>query len=189
MTYCLSENKLLRAIKGQGYKNIGDFTRAYGINRTTLAHYFEGRGPLMAPFEKICTALNFAPTELLEIQLPEAIAGVDEIHPLVTTLAEANPLVAIALFGSRASGKNQKHSDWDLGVTAGKVLLTAEVFLKIKALADDLSEDLGHGVDVVNFDAAPNWFFLEMKKPPLYLAGNQQAWTYFEGILHGLSKA
>lgn len=188
--YGLSEEGFQRALGRLGYANVTQFAKQHGINRATLNNYLHGRGPFPDSFYAIADALQVDPLQLLApISSESNIPKLAEIAPIIKACSEVSPLVALGLLGSRATGAAQQYSDWDLGVTGGIQQLSTKEFLHIKQIVIDLSEDLPRVVDVINLDAAPEWFLKGIHYTPNFLAGNESSWAYFMGVLHGVQKA
>lgn len=188
--YGLSEPQFQRALSRLGYTNAAQFARAHRINRATLNNYLQGRGPLPESFYAIADALQVDPMQLLT---PTASVGdipkLEEIAHILAAIRAVSKHMAVGLLGSRARGTAKTYSDWDLGITCGMHPMPDEVFLRTRGMVDDLREDLPRGVDVVNLDAAPEWFLKGIQYTPKFLAGNESSWAYAMGVLHGIHTA
>lgn len=188
--YGLSGDAFQRALGKLGYANSAQFARAHKINRATLNNYLQGRGPLPESFYAIADALQMDPLQLLTPTSSESdIPKLEEIAPIIKACSEVSPRIAVGLLGSRAKNIAKEYSDWDLGVTAGMCQLSTGEFLRLKQIVDDMSEDLPRAVDVLNLDAAPEWFLKGVSYMPKFLSGNESSWNYFMGVLHGVQKA
>ena len=188
--YGLSESRFRRVLHNSGYANAAQFARAHRINRATLNNHLQGRGPFPESFYAIADALQIDPLQLLA---PTAAAGdipkLEEIAPILSAVSTGFQQIAVGLLGSRARGTAKTYSDWDLGVTGGMQPLSIEDFFRLKQIVEDLADDLPRAVDVMNLDAAPEWFLRGMHYSPKFLAGNESSWSYFMGGLHGVHKA
>ncbi len=188
--YKLDDRQFNAQIRRLGFKTISQFARHYGINRATLNNYLRGRGPLPESFYVIAAALKTDPVQLLvPVISKDAVPGLAEITPIVTACTKISPDIAVGLLGSRATGGAKTYSDWDLGITSGVCPLSSREFLRIKRLVEDLREDLPRDVDVMNLDAAPEWFLKGIADPLRFLMGNEPSWAYFMGGLHRVQKA
>lgn len=188
--YKLDERQLSTRLRKLGFPALSQFAKQHGINRATLNNYLNGRGPFPESFYAIADALNVDPLQLLSpITSKNDIPKLEEISPIVLACSKVSPQVAVILLGSRAAGKAQQYSDWDLGITGGTQPLTTKEFLRIRQIADDLKEDLPRDVDIINLDDAPEWFLKGIRYSPRFLAGNESSWAYFMGVLHGIQKA
>lgn len=186
--YKLNERQLTTQLRKLGFPTISQFARHHDINRATLNNYLNGRGPFPEAFYLIADALKMDPLQLLIPISKNGIPKLEEVVPIITACSKILPNIAIGLLGSRATGHAQKYSDWDFGVTGGGQPIATKEFLRIKQVVDDLAEDLPRDVDVMNLDAAPEWFLRGIHYVPRFLAGNESSWTYFMGVLHGVQK-
>ncbi len=188
--YGLGEQQFQRALSRAGYASTAQFAREHRINRATLNNYLQGRGPLPEAFYAIADALHADPLQLL---IPTTSVGdipkLEEIAPIITAVSAASSQIAVGLLGSRAHGAAKTYSDWDLGVTSGLHPLSDKDFFRLKQMVNDLADDLPRGVDLMNLDAAPDWFLKGIQYTPKLLAGNELSWSYFMGVLHGVHKA
>lgn len=109
-----------------------------------------------------------------------------EVMPLVKSLKKNLLAGAVVLLGSRAKRRRPAtYADWDLGITGGKRAINSRTYLKLKALVDDLAENLPRQVDLVNLDAAPKWFFDGMDYEPIFLGGQKRIWNLKYKEIHG----
>lgn len=188
--YKLDDRQLTAQLRKLGFSTISQFAKEYAINRATLNNYLNGRGPFPEAFYAIADALKTDPLQLLTpIPSEGGIPKLEEIAAIVTACGKVSPNIAVVLLGSRAAGNAKQYSDWDLGVTGGAQQLTTKEFLGIKQIVDDLREDLPRDVDVMNLDAAPQWFLKGIDYTPRFLSGSESSWAYFMGVLHGIQKA
>lgn len=187
--YHIDPAKLREAVAQKGYAHVTEFAKLHGFNRATINNYLKGQGgPFSEAYYIICDALQIDPLSILSPLPAKPIVGVDEIMPMVKKLCSFDKDIAIGLLGSRAKGKNRKYSDWDICVTRGPNLLAGEEFLRLKRSVDDEVDRLPREVDIVNLDAAPEWFLTGIDYEPVFLAGNSNTWSYFMGVLYGTKK-
>lgn len=187
--YALDGEKLLKAAKRQGFQTLSHFATKHGLNRATLNNYIQGRGPLPDPLYTVAESLDVDPLTLLRpVPLQKSLPYVEEIVPVIHALTHDHQTLAIGVLGSRARGEAAQYADWDLGVTGGINGVTSSLSLRLKGKLDTLIEDLPRMVDFINLDEAPVWFLANIDYTPIFLAGNQQSWAYWMGVLHGIRK-
>lgn len=173
----------------KGYAHVTEFARMHGFNRATINNYLKGQGgPFSDSYYNICDALQVDPLSILALLPAKQPADTDEIMPIVKKLCSFDKDVAVGLLGSRAKGTGRKYSDWDLCIAKGPNILSGEEFLRLKRSVDNEVDGLPREVDIVNLDAAPEWFLTGLDYDPVFLAGNSNAWSYFMGVLHGTRK-
>jgi predicted nucleotidyltransferase len=190
MNYILDRRAASGRMKALGYRNAADFSARTGIHRNTVLGYFRGKSVFAAAFMKLARALGRDPLDLI-IPAPAAPASspdVDEIRPIVAALLRRAPGVAVVLLGSRARGRPNTYSDWDIGVLRPSAPLSGDEFLALRRAAADLAEDLVRAVDLVNLDAAPAWFWEGVDYEPVFLDGDREAYAFLKGLLHGIKK-
>ncbi len=174
--FIVDTERFHRALKEKGYRSVKELAENLGVHRNTIHHYLSGRAVLPAAFERIITALGVTPAEIL-VAKPEAKPL---LHPGIATLIDQLhlefPNVTFVLFGSRATGRAKKYSDWDLGVFSSDGIDHA-LYRKIARRKDDLAEDLPYFVDVVNLSCADASFLREASRGWTYLTGLQQDWA------------
>jgi len=187
--YHVDSAKLKEVVTRRGYEHVTEFAKAHGFNRATINNYLKGEGgPFSETYYIICDSLQIDPLSILSPFKPDKTAGADEIMPIVKNLYSFDRNIAVGLLGSRAKGTGRKYSDWDLCITRGPNLLAGEEFLKLKRSVDDEVDKLPREVDIVNLDAAPDWFLMGIDYEPVFLGGNSNAWSYFMGVLYGAKK-
>ncbi len=185
----LSKAHLERVLQERGYSSLAAFCEQTKINRATIYHYMQGRGPLADAYYSLCDQLQVDPLSLLEEEKVSSDVDVSEIRAIVEALCKRDCELAVGLFGSRAKGTARRFSDWDLGITRGVGGLGTREYFVLKQRVDDLSDNLARKVDVINLDAAPLWFLSGINYQPIFLLGNRNAWSYFMGVLDGIQKA
>jgi len=190
MKYVIDRPAVTARIKALGFASASRFASRIGIHRNTILGYFRGKSVFTAAFLKMARALERDPLELI---LPAGDASkpalhLDDIRPVIAALIRRSPGIAVVLLGSRAKGRAKAFSDWDLGVTRPPSPIGAEEFLSLRRLAGDLAENLVRHVDVINLDAAPDWFWEGLDYDPLFLDGDREGYSFLKGMLHGIKK-
>ena len=188
----LDRGKFIRAMTAKGYGSVREFIEAAGIHRNSIAQYLsQEKGVFADLFERICFQLGVAdPLTLLtsEVERSGVLSEV-RLRSVLEPVAANSPSIAFVLIGSRATGRAQENSDWDIGITAGPQHLSTEAYLKVKSEIADLTDDFAQSCDVVNLDAAPIWFLKEMNYVPAFLVGNRGSYIYLQGMIDGFRKA
>ena len=116
----------------------------------------------------------------------EPIETIRQLTWVLEPLVNQFPDVCFILIGSRARGNEKKYSDFDIGVTGGTDSVSFKKHLRLQSQLDDLVEDSPYMFDLINLDAAPSWFFLDMDYDPSYIVGSRQRWKFFQGKLNGI---
>ena len=186
----IDQRKLQQLVLARGYPNLALFVNAVGIHRNSLAEYFGGRGVFTAVVTKLAEALDCSPLDFVQRRVPRVrIDKVSEaLQAVLESAAARDSNLCFLLIGSRAKGTARELSDWDVGVTAGPRSLGTEEYLALKAHIQEAVDNLPVGVDIVNLDAAPEWFFRSMDYEPRYLAGSEGSYLYILGKVHGVRK-
>ena len=160
------------------------------IHRNTIYPILRGeRSPFTDSFLSLCQALGAEPTELLNTS--ETTYEQTLISSLRNTYAafrEAHPTLAFFLFGSRASGSAKKFSDFDVGVTGGKNVLSANGFLTLQEFLLQELEDFPCKVDILHFDSAPSVFLKGFYGNIIHLVGDSESTAYIEGKINGIKE-
>lgn len=188
----LDRAKFMRALRAKGYPSVRAFVEQGGIHRNSIAQYLNHeKGVFTDLYERVCTQLEVTdPLSLLSAELERSgVLSEAKLKAALMPIAASNPALAFMLIGSRAAGRAQEHSDWDIGLTAGPQRLSAETYLKVKSDIADLTDDFAQSCDVVNLDAAPTWFFEEMDYEPVFLTGSRESYVYLRGLIDGFRKA
>ncbi|MFH1654122.1 MAG: nucleotidyltransferase domain-containing protein [Pseudomonadota bacterium] len=174
-----------------GYESLLDFSRKSSIHRSTIQQYLDGKDVYASAFNNICSALNADPVELM-MPISEttiSIPQIDEVLHIIAKLAKADKKLAVILIGSRAKGKAKSFADWDLAITCGENPLAGKEYLKLRGIVEEMAEDLPRGIDLINMDNAPEWFFKEMDYTPLFLDGSRESFTFIMGVLNGIKRS
>lgn len=187
--YHIDPAKLRQVVAQRGYTHVTEFAKLHGFNRATINNYLKGHGgPFSETYYVICNALQIDPLSILSLLPAKPVVDVDEVMPVIKKLCSFDQNIAVGLLGSRAKGIGRKYSDWDLCITSGPAVLAGEEFLKLKRSVDGEVDKLPREVDIINLDAAPEWFLTALDYKPVFLAGNLNAWSYFMGVLYGTKK-
>ena len=189
--YYLDINLLHKELALHGIRSVGSLLRQAGLHRNTLQKYVNHEREIIAtPISKIAAALGIDPLRIVQVVDEDASHKrfEKELVRILTPLTTKSPEICFFLLGSRANGAPKKHSDWDIGLTGGRDQISTEDYLALKSQIEDQSEDFPFRVDVINLDAAPDWFLKELDYSPLYLAGNRESFGYILGILDGIRK-
>jgi predicted nucleotidyltransferase len=190
MKYVLDRLAVTERMKALGFANASRFAHQIGVHRNTILGYFRGKPVFSSAFLKIARALGRDPLELIDPadDAPSFAEHLDEIRPIIAALIRQSPGIAVVLLGSRAKGRAKTFSDWDLGVTRPASPIGGGEFLSLRRVAADLAEDLVRNVDVINLDAAPDWFWEGLDYEPVFLDGDREGYSFLKGMLHGIKK-
>jgi predicted nucleotidyltransferase len=180
-----------QALQNSGFKSLTELALIAGVHRNTLYPLVRGEvSPFTDSYLAICTALKISPVSLLDMDAEEEISEIYKaLGQIVYERLHERARYAFFLFGSRATGKARKFSDYDIGVTGGEKQLTWQEFLDIKERLAILCDDLPVKVSLLNFDSAPNSFLDDFESTLKFLIGDQGAFLYFRGFLDGRKKA
>lgn len=184
--YVLNRKKFDKILEEMGYKSYLDFCEKTDIHRNTLNYYLSGRDIFSKKFYEIAEILKVDPIDLIVSPKPD-IENIDELGTILKELTTISGL-AVLLLGSRAKGVNKGYSDWDLGITRGGKCITGREFLRARGRVSDLADNLPRKVDLINLDAAPEWFLLSIDYEIVFLAGSFESFQYFKGVLHGIKQ-
>lgn len=189
--YQIDQRKLTRLALARGYPNLTAFAKKVGIHRNSLGEYLGGKGVFTSVVTKLaegldCSPLDFVQRRVLQVNIDQASKV---LQGALERVVREDEDLCFLLIGSRARGTARELSDWDVGVTAGPRGLTAEAYLRLKGQIEDQVDNLPVGVDVVNLDAAPEWFLAGIDYQPRLLAGNEGSYLYLIGKIHGVRKA
>lgn len=170
----LNTGKIEQSIKKQGYGSLGDFAKAIGIHRNTLHYYLTEKPLIPDKLELILKTLNLPLNDVVLRKKDEDPAA--KIAPLIDQMSAVFPGYTWALFGSRASGKNKKYSDWDMGVFFKDLIPVAD-FRKMLLMKDDLQEDFAYFVDLTDLSRAESWFLKSIADQLCFLTGSREGWS------------
>ena len=184
--YVLNREKFDELLEKAGYKNYIDFCKRTGLHRNTLNYYLSERDVFSKKFYEMSAALGVDPL-LLITSSKSYTENIEEIKSVLEALTTM-PKLAVVLLGSRAKGSYKKYSDWDLGVTRGSLPVTGREFLRMRGRVSDLADNLPRKVDLVNLDAAPEWFLLSIDYELIFLVGSFESYQYLKGVLHGIKQ-
>ena len=177
-------------LKMLGFSSVLELSQKSGIHRNTINQYLNGRGVFKGSFERLSSFLNIDPYELI-IPVSKDLIAIEnskEILSIIGLLLKNTPDSAIVLLGSRANNRAKSGSDWDIGITCQSSPITGMQYLKLKNLVDDATQDLIHGVDLINLDEAPVWFLKEINYDPIMLGGDNDSYIHLKGVIDGIKK-
>lgn len=186
VSYYLNVSKFKRLVELRGFRSLNDFAEKTGIHRNTLRGYLARETSVFTSiFDRICDTL-----EIDQLDLITSLVGSEtsRVRALLLSVGNLYAETAFLLIGSRAKGKETLYSDWDIGVTNGPVKLSTRDYLAMKAFIADAAEDFPAKIDVVNLDAAPEWFLKGIDYEPVFLCGNERAYYYCRGLIDGFKK-
>lgn len=192
MDYVIDRDRFVHLLEKAGYSSLSSFCQAAGVHRNTLAAYLDGEKGVFSDFvDRLAGFLNVSQLTIIRPKdYPSELS--DEYKHIVNILTdfyEGDKDLAFCLIGSRAKGRAQQYSDWDIGVTSGVVPLDSLLYLKLKDRLDDAVDDFARSVDFVNLDCAPLWFLSGLNYSPKFICGNPSSFAFFEGTLNGIQKA
>jgi len=190
MSYRMDKEVFYSKLQAAGFRSLLEFARRTGIHRNTLSEYLAGREVFQNAFARIAAELGCDPLDVAcrVMDAEVAIKDLAEIKSIIDHLVAADPKIAVVLLGSRAKGKSRKFSDWDLGITRIPDLIDGDLYLKLRGEIEYLADDLQRGVDLINIDAAPLWFFEGIDYDPIFLDGNREGFAHLMGVIHGIRK-
>jgi predicted nucleotidyltransferase len=166
-------------MKAKGYRSIGALAKQLGMHRNTVHHYLSGNGVFPENLEKMLSALDLKPWDVLVEKREEPTLLLEPIAPLIDQLHREFPDVTFVLFGSRTRGRAHKYSDWDIGVFSEKGM-SHEEYRRIALRADELAEDLPFMVEVVNLNRADSAFLRDASRGWKFLVGTMGDWIALE---------
>lgn len=173
--YIIDIPKFYNALKKKGYRSVRELAATVGVHRNTIQHYLSGNPVFPVSLEKVFSALNIEPGGILSKKGEPVSALLQQIEPIIAALQLHFPGVTFVLFGSRASMRAHKYSDWDIGVYS-KDDIPHTLYRKIVRLCDDLVEGLPFMVDVINLNRADVAFLRDASKHWIFLGGCLKDW-------------
>lgn len=67
-------------------------------------------------------------------------------------------------------------------------MLSGRDFLKLRGRVQELAENLPRKVELINLDAAPDWFLDSINYSPIFLGGNHDIYSYMRGVIDGVRR-
>lgn len=192
MKYILDEKAFRTRLTEFGYKNFSEFALKNNMHRNTLIKLIKGKDVFCNAFAKLTAVLKVDPLSLLtHSPAPDQdVSHMEEIEEFLSRLHARDKDLSIFLLGSRARGRAQEYSDWDIGVFRYPKSITGIEYLRLKREIEDQTQDLLRSVDLVNLNQAPGWFLENtMNDGFVFLKGNVATYHYFMGVLDGIRKA
>ena len=183
--------KVRESMKARNIPSWSALADQAGIHRNSLLPYLQGEKSAYATtFLRLCESLELSPEELISPSDPRDEHGVfNLVRDLWGSFRAQEPETAFFLFGSRACGKSQAFSDYDIGVTAGSKGLVSDVFLEMKEYLSQTVDDLPIKVDLVNFDIAPIWFLSKFNGDICFICGSTKSFDLLQGRIYGIQEA
>lgn len=181
LRYKLDASKLKTAISENGWKSLSSFAQEQSINRATLNHYLNGRGPFSEPFYDLCDKLKVDPIDMLCPVLSEIdIPGLEVLAPLVKDLVQNYPRLCIVFLNH-----SNEESAWVVGVSQSNEALSTFDFLGVQDLVNGSLKNSETKVEVLNLDLAKPEFFHALQGDPVFIGGNLSRWEYLRGVIDG----
>jgi len=181
MRYVLDIDQITSLSSKAGIRSLAELCKKAKINKNSITPYIKGeRSPFTQVVLDIAEALNTPALSLISTGEDKVIK---EIKTRLAPLLEDS--MGIFLFGSRARKSNKKFSDIDIGVTGGVNKIDFQNFVSFKSKVDDAFDDYHLSVNLINLDMAPLDFSLNIKEDLVYISGNNNSASYFQGYLSG----
>ena len=190
--YFFDKDFLRSRIAELGFRSIDDFARASGLHRNTLSAYLNGEKSILSDAaSRISQALGIdAFTHSISRDMFSCVESMDrEIEKVCEAVCREDKLLVCVLFGSRASGRQHRYSDYDIGLSHGSAGLCTEDYLSLRIRLEDACDNFPAGVDFVNLDTAELWFLQEIDCIPKFISGNHESYIYLKGKLDGIRRA
>lgn len=178
-------------LKEKEINSISNLALISGLHRNTLYPLIRGEvSPFTETYLTLCKVLQVSPLFLIKNEEGSELEVIKEsIRLIINEEKQERSHYAFFLYGSRASNKARKFSDYDIGVTGGEVMIPWRDFLSMKESLEILCEDLSVKVSILNFDEAPESFLDDFDSPLKFIYGSTQSFLFFKGVLHGRKKA
>jgi len=175
IVHIIDKQALRLAARQKGFSSFLELSQFLGIHRNTLQHYLNGRPVFPKSLEQIFEALQVDPSKILVKQGKFSGSEIDKLAPMIDEVHAKNPDFTFVLFGSRASQKNHKYSDWDIGVFREPPIAHDE-FRKFLVSTRDLSDELPYQIDWVNMSRADQDFLKNASRSWQFLTGKRMDW-------------
>ncbi len=173
--HIIDTDRLYKALKERGFRSVKELAKSIGVHRNTIHHYLSGHGVFPANFEKILSTLSVTPQDILIKKEKKRSQIPDDIASLVDQMHIEFPQITFVLFGSRARGRADKYSDWDIGVFS-RHDLEHSLYRSMVRRKDELANDLPFFVELINLNRADSSFLMEASRGWLFLTGFRQDW-------------
>lgn len=186
----LDRTKLTEILKQKQISSVSNLALISGLHRNTLYPLIRGEvSPFTETFLSLCKVLQVPPVSLIKNEEGDAFSFIDQsINSILNEKRNERAHYAFFLYGSRASDKARKFSDYDIGVTGGEATVPWRDFLLMKESLEQMCDDLSVKVSLLNFDEAPPAFLDDFDSPLKFIAGDFHSFSFFKGILHGRKK-
>ena len=171
--------RLRRKMREKGFRSLTHLAKDLGIHRNSLHYFLSGRPVLPESVAKVLRRLDLAPADLIVSGGRDSFLVPEDVASVVDQLHLEFPEITFLLFGSRAEGRAQKYSDWDIGAYSRQGL-PLNRFLRLVRRAEDLSESLAYFIQIVNLNRADAEFLQRVSRRWIFLTGRQGDWIQLQ---------
>lgn len=178
--FVLERSTVLAAMRRRGFRTVSALADHLGVHRNSLGRYLAGEPVLPDSVSKLLQLLALDVGQAVKIAEDPRFEG-EEISTLIDELLVRQPRAAYVLFGSRARGRAQRYSDFDVGVFS-KGGISTETYLRLLETKEDFEEQSPFFVDLVNLSRASQDFLRGISKDLIFLAGRQTDWLELKRI-------
>lgn len=176
--YVIDPAKFKTRMKSSGFNSISDLSTALNIHRNTIHHYLSGNNIFSSKLDRIFTALDVKPADLIVKKETENPTYYEDIAQIIDVLSEFNKDITFVLFGSRSRTVHAKYSDWDIGLFKSPTLTHLE-YIKLRVIGNEMAEKLPYNIDWVNLCNADQPFLNKIKPDVQFLGGKRTGWIQF----------
>ncbi|MBI4125528.1 MAG: nucleotidyltransferase domain-containing protein [Deltaproteobacteria bacterium] len=155
---------------------IGALASHLGIHRNTIHHYLSGHSVFPAHLNKIFTALDLEPYEILRKKDPPTIKRLEPIADIIDQLERKFPHITFVLFGSRTRPRHHPYADWDIGVFSVEGIPHA-LYRQIKRELGERTENFPYPMDLTNLNRADREFLQNAARGWVFLGGRLKDWV------------
>lgn len=174
--FILNKARVLEAMEREGYPSLQALADTLGLHRNTLHYFLSGHRVLPESVERLLETLHLTPQDALQEKAVGPSTAEAQVDELVDTLHAELPNACFILFGSRASKKAKKYSDWDIGVFS-RDGIPHETFRELLKIKNNLVEALPFLVDLVNLNRADATFLKNAAQGWQFLTGRRLDWA------------
>lgn len=171
----LDETRLREEIRARGYSTAKQFADAIGVHRNTVGNYLSGSAGMPGALGRILEALDLTPGDVLSLSRQRRQVPGLAIADLLDRLLQAEPGMAVVLFGSRARGSAKPYSDYDIGIYRVEPMAFAD-FSQLLDLASIWNDESLSTVQLVDFNRADTDLLHRVADDLVFLAGSYSAW-------------
>jgi predicted nucleotidyltransferase len=183
--FVLNVDKIRARMAELNIPSIEHLARRIHVHRNSLGRYFCGAPVLPGSISRMLEDLSLDSAAALRSTRERTEVDSEPIAPLIDRLTEKLPKAAYALFGSRASHRARKYSDFDIGVFSIEEL-SLETYLALIDEKEAFEESSPYFVDLVNLNRADAEFLRNIKADMRFLGGRHSDWV---GLLKRISAA